>query len=79
MGHLRCLVLTHGAKLHTVSRMLGHSKTEMTERAYLPWVWEMQQHHIDDARKAQQAIAQPLNARNKVVSITEGKTKIAAV
>jgi len=49
--------LTHGAKLRTVSRMLGHSNTETTEKAYLPWVREVQQHHIDDARKAQQAIA----------------------
>jgi integrase len=71
--------LTHGVKLHTVSKMLGHSKSETTERAYLPWVREMQQHHIDDARKAQVAIAQLMNNRNDVVDIAESKAGTAAV
>ena len=44
--------LRHGAKLHTVSKMLGHSKTTTTERAYLPWVKELEEAHIADARKA---------------------------
>jgi len=70
--------LTHGAKLHTVSRMLGHAKTVTTEKAYLPWVREMQQHHIDDARKAQQAIAQPVNNGNDVASKAASKAKTAA-
>jgi integrase len=34
--------LTHGTSIFTVSRMLGHSKTQTTEKAYLPWVKEMQ-------------------------------------
>jgi integrase len=71
--------LTHGASLHTVSRMLGHAKTETTKKAYLPWVREMQQYHIDDARKAQQGIAQLVNNRNDVASIAESKAKTAAV
>jgi site-specific recombinase XerD len=66
--------LTHGASLFTVSRMLGHSKTETTERAYLPWVREMQQHHIDDARKAQQTTSQPVNG-TCVLGIAGSKVK----
>jgi len=69
--------LTHGASLFTVSRMLGHSKTVTTERAYLPWVRELRQHHIDDARKAQRAIAQAMKGGN-VVGIGKGKSKSAA-
>jgi integrase len=42
--------LKHGAKLRTVSKMLGHSKTTTTERAYLPWVKELEDAHIADAR-----------------------------
>jgi integrase len=37
VGHLK-----HGAQLRTVSKMLGHSKTGTTERAYLPWVKELE-------------------------------------
>jgi integrase len=71
--------LTHGAKLHTVSRMLGHAKTVTTEKAYLPWVREMQEHHIDDARKAQQAIAQLVNNRDDVVDIPGSEVRTAVV
>ncbi|MGC1585006.1 MAG: tyrosine-type recombinase/integrase, partial [Rhodomicrobium sp.] len=70
--------LTHGARLLTVSRMLGHSNADMTEKAYLPWVRERQQHHIDDARKAQQAIAQPVNYGDDVASGAASKVKTAA-
>lgn len=74
--------LTHEAKLHTVSRMLGHAKTETTEKAYLPWVREMQQHHIDDARKAQRGITasvrQPVRRVSNVVNIAVGKGKKGA-
>jgi integrase len=44
--------LRHGARLHTVSKMLGHSKTATTERSYLPWVVELQEAHIADARRS---------------------------
>jgi integrase len=44
--------LRHGAGLHTVAKMLGHAKTTTTERAYLPWVQELEDAHIADARKA---------------------------
>lgn len=44
--------LRHGAHLHTVSKMLGHSKTATTEKAYLPWVKELEDAHIADARRA---------------------------
>ena len=48
--------LRHGASLRTVSRMLGHSTTNMTERHYLPFVKELFDTHVDDARKALQYI-----------------------
>ena len=44
--------LRHGARLHTVAKMLGHSRTVTTERAYLPWVKELEEAHIADARKS---------------------------
>lgn len=44
--------LRHGARIHTVSKMLGHSKISTTEAAYLPWVKELDQAHIEDARKS---------------------------
>ena len=45
--------LSHGTQLRTVSKMLGHTKTNITEKAYLPWVKELQDAHIEDARRAQ--------------------------
>lgn len=48
--------LRHGAHLHTVSKMLGHAKTTTTERAYLPWVKELEDAHIADARRALKAL-----------------------
>ncbi len=47
VGHLR-----KGAALRTVSKMLGHAKTMTTEKAYLPWVDELEKAHIADARKS---------------------------
>jgi integrase len=44
--------LSHGVRLHTVSKMLGHAKTATTERSYLPWVKELEDAHIVDARRA---------------------------
>ena len=44
--------LRHGARLHTVSKMLGHAKTITTERSYLPWVKELEDAHIEDARRS---------------------------
>jgi integrase len=48
--------LTHGASLHSVARMLGHASTKTTEKAYLPWVRELQDAHIADIRKAHAGI-----------------------
>jgi integrase len=46
--------LRHGARLHTVSKMLGHAKTTTTEQSYLPWVKELDEAHIADARRSLQ-------------------------
>jgi integrase len=48
--------LRHGARLHTVSKMLGHAKTTTTEKSYLPWVKELDEAHIADARRSLQKI-----------------------
>ena len=44
--------LRHGATVRTVAKMLGHAKTATTERSYLPWVKELEEAHIADARRA---------------------------
>jgi integrase len=62
--------LRQGAKLHTVSKMLGHSKTTITEQAYLPWVKELEEAHIIDARKSL-AHAIPKAKDNRVVNISK--------
>jgi site-specific recombinase XerD len=59
--------LRQGCKLHTVSKMLGHSKTTITEQCYLPWVKELKDAHVDDARKSLEA-AKP-KAAGTVTSI----------
>jgi integrase len=42
--------LTHGTRLDTVSKMLGHATTTITENAYLPWCKERHDAIIADAR-----------------------------
>ena len=71
--------LTHGTSIFTVSRMLGHSKTQTTEKAYLPWVKEMQEYHINQARKAQQSIAKIMIDKSGDVSTDKIKIETAAV
>jgi len=44
--------LRKGTSVHTVSKMLGHANTKTTEKAYLPWVKELEQAHVADARRA---------------------------
>jgi integrase len=61
--------LLNGAKLHTVSKMLGHSNTAITEKAYLPWCRELQEAHIADARKALANVVPKTSPSKKVVSI----------
>jgi integrase len=62
--------LRHGARLHTVAKMLGHSKTATTEKAYLPWVKELEEAHIIDARKSL-AHASPKVSGKNVVKMTK--------
>lgn len=61
--------LRHGAKLHTVSKMLGHADTSMTEAHYLPWVQELEAAHIDDARRYLDAAKKKPARAGKVVPI----------
>ena len=44
--------LRHGVPLHSVAKMLGHSNPTITAKAYLPWVKELEQSTIEEARKA---------------------------
>lgn len=64
VGHLR-----NGVPLHSVSKMLGHTKTETTERAYLPWCQELEEAHITAVRKAMAGAAKKTNKGRKVVSM----------
>lgn len=61
--------LSNGVSLYSVSKMLGHSKTETTERAYLPFVRELQEAHIASVRKAHAGVAPKPVKGKKVVSI----------
>ncbi len=62
--------LRSGARLHTVAKMLGHSQTAITEKAYLPWCQELQEAMIADARKALANITPRPSPGQKVVSIS---------
>jgi integrase len=62
--------LRKGVPLHSVSKMLGHSKTLTTERAYLPWVAELEQGHIAAVRNAWANAAPPKATGEKVRSIS---------
>ncbi len=49
--------LRHGVPIHSVSKALGHSSVLMTERAYLPWVKELEEAHLDQMDKVMAAAA----------------------
>jgi integrase len=59
--------LRHGASLHEVAKMLGHSNTATTERSYLPWVKELEVAHIAHVRTILEHAAP--KAHGKVVAI----------
>jgi site-specific recombinase XerD len=59
--------LRHGASLHEVAQMLGHSNTATTERSYLPWVKELEVAHIAHVRTILEHAAP--KADGKVVAI----------
>jgi integrase len=67
--------LRHGSRLHVVSKMLGHAKTATTERAYLPWVKELEQAHIAEARRTLDAAAPKPGKVTKVINISRLKRK----
>jgi hypothetical protein len=58
--------------------MLGHSKTQTTEKAYLPWAKEMQKYQINEARKAQQAIPRIMIDKNVDMDADKIKAETAA-
>jgi integrase len=58
--------LRHGAAIHTVARMLGHTKIETTQTAYMPYCKELEDAQIADARAAQSA-AQPKPIKGRKV------------
>jgi integrase len=49
--------LRHGVPVHSVSKALGHSSVITTERAYLPWVKELEDSHLEQMDKVMAAAA----------------------
>jgi integrase len=65
--------LRHGAPLHAVAKMLGHSTPLTTAKAYLPWVKELETAHIADARKVLAQATPKASKTPKVVNIAKPK------
>jgi integrase len=63
--------LRHGASLHELAKMLGHSNTATTEKSYLPWVKELEAAHIAHARTILEHAAP--KASGNVVAIGAGR------
>ncbi len=61
--------LRHGVPLHAVAKMLGHSDPTTTARAYLPWVKELEQATITEARNALAKAAPKTTRGKKVVTL----------
>jgi integrase len=61
--------LRHGSRLQVVSKMLGHAKTATTEQAYLPWVKELEEAYISEARHTLAKAVPKTSRSKKVVSI----------
>lgn len=59
-----------GVDLLSVSKMLGHTTTKMTETVYLPWVQEMEEAHIARVREARAAAKPKVSRGQKVVNIS---------
>jgi integrase len=49
--------LRHYVPVHSVSKALGHASVTTTERAYLPWVKELEDSHIEAMDKVMAAAA----------------------
>lgn len=58
-----------GMEVLEVSRMLGHSSVLITQRYYLPWILQMQEHHISKHRAS--LAAQLPKAAGRVVPIVK--------
>ena len=58
--------LRHGAAIHAVARMLGHTKIETTQTAYMPYCKELEDAQIANVRAAQTA-AQPKPIKGRKV------------
>lgn len=60
--------LRHGASVYAVSKMLGHSKVTTTEKAYLPWIKELETMTIREARDALKKELPTATSRGKKTS-----------
>ncbi len=62
--------LRHSVPLHSAAKMLGHSNPTITAKAYLPWVKELEQSTIAEARKALAKATPTASKGQKVVRIS---------
>jgi integrase len=61
--------LRRGASIYAVARMMGHSKSATTEKAYLPFVQELEKSVLDESRKVLEAFEAEAPKEGRVVQI----------
>lgn len=66
-------LLRNGVRIHSVSKVLGHSNVAITSKHYAPWVKELETAHLEELDEALAAY-QPAVSSGNVRSISSRKT-----